>query len=67
MSNGKWQMDKQRGFAILHLRFAIQEAFFSILPGLGRTTDSAAATVVCEAEAAQGRQAGAARLAVRCG
>jgi len=31
MSNGKWQMEKQRGFAILHLRFAIQDAFFSIL------------------------------------
>jgi len=29
MSNGKWQMEKQRGFAILHLRFAIQDAFFS--------------------------------------
>jgi hypothetical protein len=24
-------MEKQRGFAILHLRFAIQDAFFSIL------------------------------------
>ena len=27
-------MEKQRGFAILHLRFAIQDAFFSILVGL---------------------------------
>jgi len=31
MWNGTWQMEKQRGFAILHLRFAIQDAFFSIL------------------------------------
>jgi hypothetical protein len=31
MLNGKWQMGKQRGFAILHLRFAIQDALFSIL------------------------------------
>jgi hypothetical protein len=31
MSNGKWQIEKQRGFAIRHLRFAIQDAFFSIL------------------------------------
>jgi len=39
MSNGKWQMEKQRGVAILHLRFAIQDAFFSILsrePAFGR-------------------------------
>jgi len=33
MSNGKWQMEKQRGFAILHLRFAIEDALFSILRG----------------------------------
>jgi hypothetical protein len=31
MLNGKWQMVKQRGFAIFHLRFAIQDACFSIL------------------------------------
>jgi hypothetical protein len=28
MLNGKWQMVKQQGFAICHLRFAIQDAFF---------------------------------------
>jgi hypothetical protein len=31
MLNGTWQMVKQRGFAIFHLPFAIQDAFFSIL------------------------------------
>jgi len=31
MSNGKWQMEKPRRFAILHLRFAIQDALFSSL------------------------------------
>jgi hypothetical protein len=37
MLNGKWQMVKQWGFAIFHLRFAIQDAFFSIvLDGGGR-------------------------------
>jgi len=36
MLNGKWQMGRQRGFAIRHLRFAIQDAFFSILSeGMG--------------------------------
>jgi len=30
-------MGKQRGFAICHLRFAIQDAFFSILPNRVRT------------------------------
>jgi len=29
MSNGKWQMEKQRGFAICHLRLAILNAFFA--------------------------------------
>jgi len=29
-------MEKQRGFAILHLRFAIQDAFFSILLSIKR-------------------------------
>jgi hypothetical protein len=31
MLNGKWQMVMQWGFAIFHLRFAIQDAFSSIL------------------------------------
>jgi hypothetical protein len=29
MSNGKWQMETQPGFAIFHLRFAIQDAFLA--------------------------------------
>jgi hypothetical protein len=44
MSNGQWQMDKQRGFAILHLRFAIQDAFFSILLDLAPRAQKTGAT-----------------------
>jgi hypothetical protein len=33
IGHGKWEMANRQAFSIFHLRFAMQDAFFSILLG----------------------------------